>query len=75
VYKSKLRYFMADAKIRSIKECSKETGLGYSTLIKFIYDEKLDTVKLGTIQILCDYFHCKLSDMIEYIPEDSSEKN
>ena len=69
MYQCRLQYLMMDAKIYSLKECMQRTGLGYSTIAKLIYNENLETVKMHSLQAVCDCFHCRLSDLIEYIPD------
>nr|DAJ69824.1 MAG TPA: Cro/C1-type HTH DNA-binding domain protein [Caudoviricetes sp.] len=73
--KSKLGYIMLDKKIKSVAELSRETGIHRDTLTKLYNEIKIDTVSLGIIFKLCDFFQCPLQDLIEYIPNEESSEN
>ncbi|WP_208906352.1 helix-turn-helix domain-containing protein [Bacillus sp. B25(2016b)] len=49
-----------------------ELGFSSSTMAKL---NKNEYVSLSVIDRLCAYFNCQPSDLIEYIPDDSSENN
>jgi len=49
-----------------------ELGFSSSTMAKL---NKNEYVSLSVINKLCAYFNCQPSDLIEYIPDDSSENN
>lgn len=72
MYQSKLRILMATKKINSIKELTDLAGLSRPPLDKLYKEQKLETLTLDTLAKVCDAFNCKLSDLIEYIPDDSS---
>ena len=44
------------------------TGLSNATISKLTQGENID-VKLSTINKLCKFFNCNLSDIIEYLPD------
>ena len=46
---------------------SKATGIGTTTISK-MRNSKNKNVSIKTLDKLCEYFHCKISDLIEYIP-------
>ncbi|PFL46656.1 helix-turn-helix domain-containing protein [Bacillus cereus] len=50
----------------------KELGFSSSTMAKL---NKNEYVSLSVIDKLCAYFNCQPSDLIEYIPDESSQKN
>jgi len=59
---------MSDRKIRNISELARETELDRRTLTA-IYDGKNKGVDYVTIDKLCSYFNCSLSDLLEYVPD------
>ncbi|MFB5580456.1 helix-turn-helix domain-containing protein [Bacillus albus] len=50
----------------------KELGFSSSTMAKL---NKNEYVSLSVIDKLCAYFSCQPSDLIEYIPDESSQNN
>lgn len=64
-----LRIVMAKQRIDSISELMKITGLSRNALNKLWHNENIESVKLGTLMIICDSLGIKLSDLIEYTPE------
>lgn len=73
MYQSKLRFLMAAKKINSIKELTDLAGLSRPPLDKLYKEQKLETLTLETLAKVCDVFDCKLSDLIEYIPDKPTE--
>ena len=74
MFKSKLRYLMADKKINSLSELIRQSQISRETLNKLYHEEKLETIKLEMITKLCDFFQCTLSDLIEYIPDEKPQE-
>ena len=74
MYQSKLRFLMAARKINSIKELTDLAGLSRPPLDKLYKEQKLETLTLDTLARVCDVFNCKLSDLIEYIPDDKTSE-
>lgn len=72
--KSKLPYIMLDKQVKSVAELSRKINISRETLTKLYNQNKVDTVSLGMINKLCDFFQCSLSDLIEYIPDEEVEK-
>lgn len=68
--KNKIKYLMADYNIRTISELSRQTGISRDTLNKIYENARTETVTLDMFLKLCKLFNCKLSDLIEYIPEE-----
>lgn len=66
--KSKLRYLMADKKINSLSELSRQSQVSRDTLNKLYHEEKLETLKMESLQKLCELFNCEIQDLIEYTP-------
>ena len=61
--KSKLHDLLWQMKITQ-KELAKETKLAESTVSKLVRGDK--DCKLSTIDKVCNYLQCKLSDVIEF---------
>jgi len=62
------------AKKSTIQDIANATGLSRTT-ISNLYHEKISAISFETITKLCIYFDCKLSDLIEYIPDEESSEN
>jgi len=71
MYKSKLRYLMADKKIDSIKNLVELTGVSRPPLDKLYKEKDLETLSLDVLARICKYFNCKIEDLIEYIPDEN----
>lgn len=61
---------MADKKIDDISDLMKLSGISRNSINKLYKESKIETAKLETLFKLCDTFNCKLSDLIEYVPEE-----
>lgn len=68
--KIKIGYLMVDNKIKSNAELSRRTNINKNTLKKLIDNNRAETLTLENLLKLCDFFNCKLSDLIEYIPDE-----
>lgn len=71
--KAKLGYLMLDHKIKSVAELSRKTGIHRDTLTKLYNETKIDTVSLGIMFKLCDFFNCGIQDLIEYTPDEKKD--
>ena len=71
--KSKLRHLMADKKINSLSVLIRESNISRETLNKLYHEEKMETLKLEMIVKICDFFNCKIQDLIEYVPDIDSD--
>lgn len=71
--KIKLQYVMLDNKIKSVAELSRETGINKNTLAKLVNEKNPESLKLETLFKLCDYLKCPLSDLIEYVPDETTQ--
>lgn len=65
------RYWLADYKINSIQKAVSFTGLSRNTIVKLWSEEKLETVELSTLIKICDVFRRPLSELVEYVPENT----
>lgn len=72
--KCNLRYLMADRKIDDIVSLMRLSGLSRNSINKLFKEESMESLKLETLFKLCDTFECKLSELLEYIPEDADKK-
>ncbi|CAL7915528.1 MULTISPECIES: helix-turn-helix domain-containing protein [Fusobacterium] len=68
--KIKIGYLMVDNKIKSNAELSRRTNINKNTLKKLIDNNRAETLTLENLLKLCDFFNCKLSDLIEYFPDE-----
>lgn len=66
--KSKLHILMGEKKIRSIRQLSEETKISRLSLTR-LYDDSAKGVELETLNTLCAFFNCALSDLLEYVPD------
>lgn len=69
----KIKYLMVDHNIRTISELSRKTGISRDTLNKIYDNTKPETVTLEMYLKLCRLFKCNLSDLIEYVPDETQE--
>lgn len=67
--KCHLRRLMADHKIDDITQLMNRSGLSRNAINKLYKEESIETIKLETLIKLCETFECRLSELIEYIPE------
>lgn len=51
-------------------QIAEATGLSTATISKLMQGENID-VKLSTINKLCEFFKCELSDIVEYRPDNA----
>lgn len=72
--KNKIKYLMADKNIRTISELSRQTGISRDTLNKIYDNSRAETVTMEMYLKLCRLFNCKLSDLIEYYPEEKNSE-
>lgn len=72
--KSNLGYTMLDHKIKSVAELSRRVDISRETLRKIYNGERLETVSFETVMKLCDFFNCKIEDIIEYVREEKNSE-
>jgi len=66
-----LSKFMGENKLK-ISDLERATGL-HRNSITLLYNEKASRVELKTIEKLCKHFHCEISDLFEYIPDEAEK--
>lgn len=67
--KCNIRTLMAEHWIDDITELMNRSGLSRNSINKLYRETNIETTKMETLIKLCDTFNCKLSDLIEYVPE------
>ncbi|MDD7411309.1 helix-turn-helix domain-containing protein [Fusobacterium gastrosuis] len=72
--KSNLAYTMLDHKIKSVAELSRRVDISRETLRKIYNGERLETVSFETVMKLCEFFNCKIEDIIEYVHEEKNSE-
>ncbi|WP_457746318.1 helix-turn-helix domain-containing protein [Sulfurimonas sp.] len=55
-----------------ISELARATGLNRNT-ITLLFKEEASRVELDTIEKLCEYFNCPISELFEYIPNKKTK--
>lgn len=68
--KCNIRVLMAEHRIDDITELMERSGLSRNSINKLYKEINIETTKLETLFKLCDTFECKLSDLIEYTPDN-----
>ena len=71
--KNNLRLIMAEKRIDNITNLIERTGLSRNALNKLWHNQDIETVKLETLISVCKPLSIKLSDLIEYIPDEMKE--
>lgn len=69
--KCHLSTLMGAQKIK-ISELARATNLNRNT-ITLLFKEEASRIDLETIEKLCKFFDCSISDFLEYIPEQKSD--
>lgn len=67
----RIRFLMAEHKIDGVGGLMQRSGLSRNAINRLYKgtDEEIKATSLKTLITLCDVFNCKLSDLIEYIPD------
>ncbi len=68
--KNNLRLVMAEKRIDNITDLIEKTGLSRNALNKLWHNQDVETVKLETLISVCKPLDIKLSDLIEYLPDE-----
>jgi putative transcriptional regulator len=69
VIKCHLSRIMGEKKLR-VADVSRAIGV-HRNAITLLYEESATRVDLETIDKLCDYLECKISDIFEHIPNNN----
>ncbi|KAB2314532.1 helix-turn-helix transcriptional regulator [Betaproteobacteria bacterium SCN2] len=56
-----------------ISDLARDTGINRGTLTR-LYHETAERVDLEVLDQLCRFLNCKLSDLMEYVPEPDEGK-
>ncbi|MGL6184696.1 MAG: helix-turn-helix domain-containing protein [Clostridium chrysemydis] len=67
----KLHILIAKHRI-SQKELSEKTGIRRPTIGEYCRDT-FKTISREHIDILCNFFNCKIDDLIEYVPDENNK--
>jgi len=65
---SKLHILMGHKKIKSIRQLSEETEITRLSLTK-LYKGEAKGIEFATLNTLCTFFECDISDILEFIPD------
>lgn len=65
---SNLAVLMAKQRKFSIDDISKSTGLSRNTISSFKHN-KAKGIQYETLEVLCDYFNCSVSDLLVRIKD------
>lgn len=70
-----IRIQMAKNKIDGIRELINRSGLSRNAINRLYKgtDAEIKATTLKTLITLCDVFNCKLSDLLEYVPDSYEE--
>ncbi|WP_218640543.1 helix-turn-helix domain-containing protein [Paenibacillus odorifer] len=66
--KVKLSELMGLNKVKSFAALEKETNITRKTLAK-LYDGEGKGIDYDTLNKLCNYFNCEVSDILEYVKD------
>jgi putative transcriptional regulator len=69
VIKCHLSRIMGEKKLR-VADVSRAIGV-HRNAITLLYEETATRIDLETIDKLCDYLECKISDIFEHIPNNN----
>ncbi|MGU9504952.1 helix-turn-helix domain-containing protein [Bacillus paralicheniformis] len=65
---------MAKKNIDNISELVRITGVSRNSINKLWHNENVSSLKLDTLITICEKLDVELSDLIEYIRDDSETK-
>ncbi|PER92564.1 helix-turn-helix domain-containing protein [Bacillus cereus] len=65
-----IRMIMAQKKIDNIAELIRITGVSRNSINKLWHNENVSSLRLDTLITICNELDIKLSDLIEYIPDN-----
>jgi len=68
--KNNLRILMAEKRIDNLTVLMETTGLSRNALSKLWRNQDIETVKLETLIQICKPLNVKLSDLVEYTPDE-----
>jgi len=65
-----VRHRMADKQIDGVLQLAELSGVCRNTITKLYRSKDVETIKVDTLMRLCDALECKLSDLVEYTPDN-----
>ncbi|MCI1763630.1 helix-turn-helix domain-containing protein [Heyndrickxia oleronia] len=68
--KCNIRRLMADQRIDDISELIRMSGVSRNSINKLYREQDIETIKLETLMKICDTFNVRLSELLEYIPDN-----
>ncbi|MED3463755.1 helix-turn-helix transcriptional regulator [Bacillus thuringiensis] len=71
---SNIRMIMAKKNIDNISDLVRITGVSRNSINKLWHNENVSSLRLDTLITICEKLDVKLSDLIEYIRDDSETK-
>ncbi|GAA2625422.1 MULTISPECIES: helix-turn-helix domain-containing protein [Bacillus cereus group] len=69
-----IRMIMAQKNIDNITELMKITGVSRNSINKLWHNEKVSSLRLDTLLMICETLDLKLSDLVEFVPGDIEPK-
>ena len=69
----KISYRMADNSIADATTLMKIAQISRNTFNKLFHNNNIKSIKLETLMKVCDALDCRLSDLVEYIPDQILE--
>jgi putative transcriptional regulator len=69
--KCHLSRLMGERKLK-ISDVARDTGINRGTLTR-LYHETAERIELDVINALCRYLNCRISDLLEYQPDDARQ--
>ena len=64
---------MGERKLK-IADLSRDTGINRGTATRLYY-ETAERIEVDAINILCRYFNCSISDLLEYVPDQTANQS
>jgi len=61
---------MGERKIK-IADLSRDTGINRGTATRLYY-ETAERIEIDAINVLCKYLNCSISELLEYVPDNTS---
>lgn len=71
--KCHLSRLMGERKLK-IADLSRDTGINRGTATRLYY-ETAERIDVEAINVLCKYFSCSISDLLEYVPDQTDSQS
>lgn len=66
-----IRHRMADKQIDDISQLMEISGVSRNSINKLYRGKDVETTKIETLIKLCNALKCNLSDLVEYVPDNT----